>query len=459
MEKCMLDEALKNVGIIGAAGKMGSGIALLLLQEMARLEAEKTGHVGKGDYCLHLIDINRQSLVELRKYLRSQILKYAEKNINQLRKYFIKNDALVSNREIVDVFVDGAIDIIHLDTHWEDVKDCSIIFEVIVEDMDKKVQLFEFLQKICHKAVLYLTNTSSIPISYLNEKAQLDDKIIGFHFYNPPAVQKLIEFVSLDDTDPSLKALALELTVRLNKKAVQVNDRAGFIGNGFLMREIAFADELVSELRKNLTQPEAIYFVNKVTQDYLLRPMGIFQLMDYIGLDVCQKIANIIETFMPDIRLRTLLIDEMLEEGLVGGHNPAGYQKDGFFHYEGTDIYSVYSLSEHKYIPIDNEWLGQFERKVGDFALEDISWKSLQYDHAKNDKLKNHFHTLFKADYLGAELARRYLSKCHEFAQELVEMGVATKMSDIDMVLEYGFYHLYGMNYPWLIHELEGVNQ
>src|ERR1700733_10286349 len=105
-----LDQALTKVAVIGAAGKMGEGISLLLFQEMARSEAEKYGAVGTGKYRLYLIDTKEETLVGLRHYLRLQLTKYAEKNINQVRKYYKENQALISNEEIIQAFVEGAMD-------------------------------------------------------------------------------------------------------------------------------------------------------------------------------------------------------------------------------------------------------------------------------------------------------------------------------------------------------------
>jgi len=363
----MLDDALKNVSVIGAAGKMGSGIALLILQEMARLELELYGHVGKGKFTLHLIDIDKQSLVDLRTYLRGQMIKYAEKNIDTLRKGYSKNLQLISNKDIIETYVEGAIDLVYLNTHLEDAADSTLIFEAIAEKLETKISLLHSLRGICKKALLFLTNTSSIPISYLNQRASLNNRLIGFHFYNPSAIQKLIEFVSLEDTDPHLKGMALELAARLHKKVVQTNDVAGFIGNGFLMREIVFATELISELSNVLSEAQAIYFVNRITQDYLLRPMGIFQLVDYMGINVCQEIATVMDSFFVENHLITPLIKEMNTSGKIGGHTADGMQKDGFFQYQGSEPVGIYSLAEKEYVPIDHTWHAGIEKAVGDF--------------------------------------------------------------------------------------------
>ena len=139
----MLNEALKKVSVIGAGGKMGSGISLLLLQEMARLEAEQTGEIGKGEYRLTLIDTNEWALDSLAGYLRPQMIKYAEKNINQLRSYFTSNKKLVSNEEIVHHFVNGGMDLLRFEDDYLKAKGSKLVFEAIIEDVEIKSLLLK----------------------------------------------------------------------------------------------------------------------------------------------------------------------------------------------------------------------------------------------------------------------------------------------------------------------------
>ncbi len=253
-----LDEALQNVAVVGAAGKMGSGISLLLLQEMAHIEAEQKGKAGTGAFRLILIDTSEKGLDALRHYLHEQILKYAEKNINDLRRFYVRNPKLVSNQEIIEAFVEGALDLIHCETSLEKAKHATLIFEAIIEDVEAKVQLFKSLVAGRKDEAYFFTNTSSIPISILNEKAQLHNRLIGFHFYNPPAVQKLLEVIAPDHMEPALKSLALELAKRLRKTVVHSGDVAGFIGNGHFIREALFACHKVHELTSQYTLEELL---------------------------------------------------------------------------------------------------------------------------------------------------------------------------------------------------------
>ena len=142
-----LDQALTHVAVLGAAGKMGSGIALLLLQEMSRLELEQLGKTGSGSYILNLIDVNENSFPLLRLYLRDQLYRYAEKNINTLRTYYAQNRDLISNEEIIDAYVNGALDLVCFDTGTEAAKNAYLVFEAIIENVEIKAQVFRTLVK------------------------------------------------------------------------------------------------------------------------------------------------------------------------------------------------------------------------------------------------------------------------------------------------------------------------
>lgn len=442
-----LDNALKNVSVIGAGGKMGSGIALLLLQEMARLEAERDGKVGKGLYSLILIDTDSQRLQDLRRYLLDQLFKYAEKSIIVLRKCYAGNPDLISNEEIIEAFVYSAMDIIQFHNHPESAKNSNLVFEAIIEDVDVKAKILSAIGPQPY----FFSNTSSIPIHVLNEKANLNNRIIGFHFYNPPAVQRLIELIAPDNVDSHLLALSRELAKRLQKTVVPSHDIAGFIGNGHFIREALFACRKANELAATYSLPEAIYMINRVTQDYLVRPMGIFQLMDYVGIDVCHHICRIMSTYLKDPALKDNLLDKMLAQGVKGGQNSDGTQKAGFFQYDRHFPKSLYHLEDKKYhVLTENNFVMKSDEKLGVIPEGLLAWKSLQKDQDKNAKLKKYFENLFAQNNLGAELAQTFLLNSRDIARKLVQDGVANKIEDVNAVLELGFFHLYGADNAFL---------
>lgn len=440
-----LDDALKQTAVIGAAGKMGSGISLLLLEELALVEAQKTGQVGKGEYRLDLIDVNSQALDALRVYLRTHLTRMAERQINQLRKVFAGNDALVSNEQIVNAFVEGAMNIIHTSTEVEEAKDAVLVFEAVVEDLQIKTNIYRKLVDGSEKVLYVFTNTSSIPIHVLNDSAELRNRIIGFHFYNPPSVQRLVELIPLENGEPLLYEWAYELAKRLKKRLVLSRDVAGFIGNGFLLREALFACAKVRELAARYPLHQAIYMVNKVSQEFLLRPMGIFQLLDYVGLDVSSRIGQVMNTYLPCGCYDDALIDSMVQGGIVGGQYPDGSQKSGFFEYDKGQLVGVYSQAEKRYIPLsEGAWRADADKVLGSLPAAYASWRVLHKEQNPDTKVRQHFEELSHMKTLGADLARAFLYRDGEISRALVADGIAHHADDVKAVMQNGFYHLYG---------------
>jgi 3-hydroxyacyl-CoA dehydrogenase len=434
-----LDTRLQNVAVVGAAGKMGQGISLLLAQEMASLEARLRGKV--GSYRLHLIDSQENGLVDLRHYLKQHLKKFAEKKIISLRADFKSNPALISNEQIVNAFVEGAMDMLCFETHLENVQQAQLIFEAISENEIAKVNLLRTLKDKNQVDGYVLTNTSSIPIAFLAEKSGLGERLIGFHFYNPPAVQKLVEVIATAKTAPPLLTVASELIQRLKKSAVSAKDIAGFIGNGHFIREMHYACSQVQAWSYTMELEEAIFLMDSLTQKMLLRPMGIFQLIDYVGIDICDQISKIMAEHFNE-PLQSTLLQQMLSAGITGGQYSDGSQKKGFFGYEGNVKKEIYSLKEHQYRPI-SELEGSYQTKIPPSSL---SWKSLQNDPQKTAKIHQHFQEVFAQDSWGAKNAQVYLQHSREIAQLLVTQGVAHSLADVDKVLELGFFHLYGVS-------------
>ena len=440
----MLNEYLETCAVVGAGGKMGRGIALLLLQEMARTEAEKTGKIsGRGR--LYLVDMNDDILTGLQSYLKNQMLRYSEKNIVALRSCYQDRPDLLENHEIVAEFIGTALSMVRLVTDIKEIGQAKLIFEAIVEKPDVKARVFSQIKEICGDDSYILTNTSSIPISVLDEMARLEGRLIGYHFYNPPAVQKLLEIITSPKTDKKLHDLATELSKRLQKIQVPAHDVAGFIGNGHFMRDGLFGMELARELEKELAPHEAIYLANKVSEEFMIRPMGIFQLMDYVGLDVCRMIMKTMDTYIESETIHSDLIDRMYDAGVKGGQFADGSQKDGFLKYQKGRPVGVFSLKKNNYVMFDDAgWTKTCNLKLGVPPAGHLPWKALNQDQNKDQKLKAYFDALFQADTLGARLAQRYLIKSKEIARKLVTDGVAHNVEDVNAVLMNGFYHLYG---------------
>ena len=179
-----LDKRLENVGVIGAAGKMGSGIVLLIAQEMAKLKLKKENK--DKVYRLYCIDMHESDLDGLIAYIRTQAVKAAEKTTVLLRELYADRDDLVENYDIIGQFTDDVLAVLRPGTDLNLAKNALLIFEAITEDKDVKVKVLSQLNVLCSADTYYFTNTSSIPIGILDKEAKLDGRIVGYHFYNPP---------------------------------------------------------------------------------------------------------------------------------------------------------------------------------------------------------------------------------------------------------------------------------
>ena len=440
----MLDQALKNVSVIGAAGKMGSGISLLLLQEMTRLEIADNPAGKIPDATLNLVDRNQNVLKGLLSYLKPQMVRYAEKNIVALRANLSSRTDLVDNAEIIEEDVNRALLIANPTSNSKDTKDSKLIFEAVFEKLELKEQVLSGLADICSPETLFFTNTSSIPISVVEKAAKLEGRLIGYHFYNPPAVQRLVEVITSPTTPDSFKKLSDEIGKRLNKVLVPANDIAGFIGNGHFIRDGLYGINQMEKLSGELGQDKSVLIINKVTQDFMIRPMGIFQLIDYVGLDVVQMILETMDRYIENETLNSQFIQDMLQAGIFGGQFSDGSQKDGFFQYQKNFPVSVFDLNRKTYVPISESLNSECDKYLGELAPEFLPWKVLSRDRNKDKKMKAYFTTLFQQNSKGAELAKAYLMNSRKISENLVEGGIAESAEDVSKVLSNGFYHLYG---------------
>ncbi len=435
-----LDERLENVSVVGAAGKMGSGISTLIAAEIAKLKAKNPQKL----FCLNLIDVSPERLAGLQSYVKAQVTKIAEKSINELRELYAERQDLVENWEMIQNFVFDAMTVCNFTTDLDAAKNSHLVFEAIIENVDAKVKVLSHLNEICSKDTFFLTNTSSIPIKLLDERAGLGGRIIGYHFYNPPVIQKLVEVITNENTNKELVSLGEELGRRLRKKLVPANDISGFIGNGHFTRDGLHALEKVEELvRQGFSMPEAIYIMNTVSQNFLVRPMGIFQLIDYVGIDVFKAIFDVMREHVPDPSLRHHLLDKMLELGVKGGQRSDGSQVDGFLKYEKNRPVGVFDPDKGEYVPI-SELEEKLSNRIGPLPEGFAPWKALLADPKREEKLRNHFSALRRMDTLGAKLAIEYLEKSKQIGEKLVDDGVANSPEDVNAVLLNGFYHLYG---------------
>jgi 3-hydroxybutyryl-CoA dehydrogenase len=434
-------DKLKNVTVLGAAGKMGSGILLLTAIEMTDLSLKPENK--DKTFVLNALDISHSGLKGLMQYLRVQVRKLAEKKIVLLRELYADQKELSENGEIIDQYIFDVLNTVRPVTTIESAYESTLIFEAASENSDLKIKLFTQIDQNNPNKPLFFTNTSSIPIKYLEEKASLKGRVLGFHFYNPPAVQKLVELIVTANTLPEVNEFALQYAKNLKKIIVPSNDYAGFIGNGHFMRDALHAIQEVERLADNYGFVEAVYMLDTVSRDFLVRPMGIFQLVDYVGVDVVKFIMNVMNPYLPNEELNSSLLDKYFEMGVKGGQNSNGSQKDGFIKYEKGKLVAIFNPTENKYVAIDSIKV-KCDEILGKLPASYKPWKAVVGRKVNDTHFNPYFAELKDMNNLGAELAKTYHKRSIEIGKLLVNSGVANKDEDVNKVMLTGFFHAYG---------------
>ncbi len=434
------DERLQQVAVLGAAGKMGSGILLLTAVEMADISL-KLENKGKT-YVLNAIDLSDEGLAGLMDYLREQVLKIAEKKTVALRALYAERADLIENYDIIAHYVNDVLKIVRPTTAMETAYRSNLIFEAVTENKALKVKILKQIDENNPNKPWFFTNTSSVPIHLIEEEAALNGRILGFHFYNPPAVQKLVELIVTKASLPEMQQNANDYAKALRKTVVPSNDKAGFIGNGHFMRDALYGINLAQKLAADRPLYEAIYMVNKLTQDFLVRPMGIFQLIDYVGIDVVQFIMNVMNPHFADEDLHSDLLDQMLKLDVRGGQMSSGAQKDGFLKYEKGALTAVYDVSQQKYIDVTG-FSGKCDQQLGALPENHKPWKSAVRLADKDSHFSAYFDAMKKSDNFGAKLAVAYGKNSDAIGRKLVSDGVAHNHDDVNAVMLTGFFHAY----------------
>lgn len=205
-------------------------------------------------------------------------------------------------------------------TNLDDLSACDLVVEAVVENMDVKAAIFSELDTICRSGVILASNTSSISITKIAACTERPERVIGMHFMNPVPVMKLVEVIRGLATSDETTREVLVLAEKLGKTAVECRDFPGFVSNRVLMPMI---NEAIYCLHERVAEPEAIDTIMKLGMNH---PMGPLALADFVGLDTCLAILEVLHEGFGDPKYRPCpLLRKYVEAGWLGRKSGRGF--------------------------------------------------------------------------------------------------------------------------------------
>lgn len=271
------------IGVVGT-GQLGSGIAEYLLR------------IGYSVILKSRSDVN------------------SKKTIQRISKKLSKDN---TNDQVENYLSD-----LKLTLEYGDMKECDIIIEAVIEDINAKKDVFKTLSTICNKKTIFASNTSSLSIDEISSVTDRPDKCIGMHFFNPVTKMDLIEVIIGKNTSDATKDTIVGFSKDLHKKPIIINNSPGFIVNRLLLPQI---NEAVKLYENGIATTEDIDAAMKLGLNH---PMGPFALADLIGIDVCVLILNTLyQSFKEDRYKPANTLIKLLNEGKVGFKSGEGFYK------------------------------------------------------------------------------------------------------------------------------------
>ncbi|MFK7812481.1 MAG: 3-hydroxyacyl-CoA dehydrogenase family protein [Maribacter sp.] len=278
---------MKNIAVIGA-GTMGNGIAHVFAQ---------------NGYKVNLIDISQVSL---------------DKGIATIGKNL---DRMIAKEKITENEKEDTLkNITTFDSVVQGVSEADLVVEAATENLALKLKIFKELDDACSKETILATNTSSISITQIAAETSRPEKVIGMHFMNPVPIMKLVEIIRGYSTSDETTKIIMKLSSKLGKTPTEVNDYPGFVANRILMPMI---NEAIETLYNGVAGVQEIDTVMKLG---MAHPMGPLQLADFIGLDVCLSILNVMyDGFKNPKYAPCPLLVNMVMAGKLGAKSGEGF--------------------------------------------------------------------------------------------------------------------------------------
>lgn len=229
-------------------------------------------------------------------------------------------DKLVEKQKLIKSDRDAAFSRIKTCTALEELTDCDLIVEAIIENESIKFELFKQLGQILKPSGILASNTSSIPITKLAAASGRAAQFIGMHFMNPVPLMPLVEVIRGHLTSQATTDTVLEAARKMGKTPIECNDFPGFVSNRILLPMINEAIQCVLE---GVAEPEAIDSIMKLGMNH---PMGPLTLADFIGLDTCLSIMEVLHSGLGEDKYRpSALLRKMVQAGLLGRKSGRGF--------------------------------------------------------------------------------------------------------------------------------------
>ncbi|KIX84706.1 3-hydroxyacyl-CoA dehydrogenase family protein [Thermus filiformis] len=277
---------VRKIGVVGA-GQMGSGIAQVAAQ---------------AGYEVVLVDVAEGPLAKGMERIRSSLARLLEKGRLSQEEH------------------DQTLGRIQRSLLLEDLKEADLVVEAILEDEGAKRELFTRLGALTRPEAILASNTSSIPITALARASGRPERFIGMHFFNPVPVMRLVEVIRGQLTSDETRDAVVEVARRMGKEPVEVQDYPGFVSNRLLMPMI---NEAVQALMEGVATKEAIDQVMRLGMNH---PMGPLELADFIGLDTCLAIMEVLHRGLGEDKYRpSPLLRRMVQAGLLGRKTGRGF--------------------------------------------------------------------------------------------------------------------------------------
>lgn len=277
---------ITRVTVVGT-GTMGNGIAQVF--------------AAKG-YEVDMVDIKQEFL---------------DRALGGITKSF---DRLLKKEKITEQDKAAALGRLHLSTDLSVAGDSQLVIEAVTENLEVKLGIFKKLEDVCPPETLFASNTSSLPITQLAAATKRPSRFVGMHFMNPVPMMELIELIRGIATSDETFDLIKELSTKLGKTPVEVNDFPGFIANRILMPMI---NEAIFAHMEGVGTVEAIDEVMKLG---MAHPMGPLTLADFIGLDICLAILEVMHEGLGDPKYRPCpLLKKMVQAGYLGRKSGRGF--------------------------------------------------------------------------------------------------------------------------------------